>query len=354
MNPRNVDAYSYGSRGMRYFYEAYKLEEKEPQKALTIYEKALSLGLKKEFKQAAHWRLFYLYNSFHYYYESVRVFNLLGGKKYLEKIEKNLKKEMKEYFVISEKDIEIYMEAMGRLHLYSSAKIANYLPVFQDLLLEYQRNWNLYRDMVRALHKYKKAEIGLTILAKIPGENAERDLMKADLLIFLKKYEASYNLLREWGSVVDRNLQKYFYDPHFFSKDEITFVQREMEPGSKAVYFYLLGTIFKKWQKPFDAALQFLLAARFAQGTDSVRYRTLASFILYKSGELDLAYNMILKIPRVDYSLLDPNINLLFNILEYEKSKDVKSKDFIIKLLTGEGADKYSKFLIKRSAELLR
>ena len=331
------------SPGKWLFEQAYRLEKKDPEKAVRLYRAALRRGLNWKLRRAARWRLFYLYSELGQFVRALRLIKLLGSSSRIEIVADNLYKAIARRLRLNRAALRDYLTALSGLRgipLISTARYkfpgvaesrsVSFVYYFKEALRKSPRNPELRLAIIKNLREAGREDLVEQLREGYRYRRGFSELARASHLFFTGKTKEAENIL--WGLARDRS---------------------EMVDEVKIKILYLLGRISRKRRDYRRAALYFRLAARYGRGNGAHRYDALAAYALYRAGFPGRARALFQNLPPFQ----EWNIRLLRLILRAETKRDPRALRAIRSMrkrlisLKRRGRDSY---LTRRALRILR
>ncbi len=278
-------------RGRTYFEEAYSIEKNSPARAIELYRLALSRGLDAKMNHAALWRLFHLYRETGEYGNALMLAPKLGKSRGVARVLENLKKDLADHWNINNQALEAYWNGVKSLAGYEGAGEKSYSDYFIEALSSAYGNREFRSEIMNRLVAAGKVEEALSVLDGDGITSLEDRIMKADLLLSLKRYDQADTMLREIAA-----------------GNEIS------KSGDKYRVLYLLAKIARSRNDLEKSVRYFRFAANYASEEEQFRQLALASYSLYRENYTQQAAALVRNIPNVS----DENVMLLRAILGVE------------------------------------
>lgn len=297
-------------RGRPYFEEAYQLEKVSPGQSVLLYEKALSLGLDDKMGRAAVWRLFYLYSDLKEYGKALTLLPRLGSSKGIARVAEKLQKDMAGEWKINDLALENYIQGVRVLQNGPGSDGKSAGEFFLSALSAAYGNNEFRMEILNRLIHAGRMEEALSVLDRNGVSSTEDRVMKADLLVSLKRYSDASAILKELAA-------------------DNTF----LDDGQKYRILYLLGRIERDAGDIERAVIYFRYAARYANEEERYRQIALAAFSLYRGGFKMQAAALMRSVPDVP----DKNVRLLRLILGSEVDGNPEKINELVKM--GETLD---------------
>lgn len=298
----NVYCKPWEGPGRTWFKKAYKVEKEDPEKSVRYYRKAISLGLNRELKKAAGWRLFYLLKDLQKYDLAIKFIPRLVGKKNSSKLKNDIIQDAARNFRIDQNAAKTYIKAMG---LARSNKIRDNDEIqsqLQSLLSQYNNN-----------QKFKKALVSLSqenkIVLRTTGSRSDCNSNRCKI--------SDIELLIENMEYTKANQEIYR-----LSKN------KNLNDSEKFNLLYLLAKSCKQTNNLYLAVRYYRLASRFASIEKQEKLLALAAFSLYEAGLKRQARYLAKNLHQAS----GVNLHIFDLILKVELDHDISAKKELLKM----------------------
>lgn len=280
--------------GRASFEEAYRTEEKEPEEAIRLYRRALSLGLEPAIAQAAKWKLYYLYRKTKDLPHAVSLLSELGQGRQIDVVYDELRRNLKSELRIQDEAVTAFIQGVRALHAKNDKDAQKF---FRAAVKASPRSMDLRGQIARILSDAGHADDAVEFLDEAES-SAEILTLRADVFLATGRTREAEAILRDLAE--SPNLD-----------DEI-----------KARVLYLLGRVARSRDELEKSARYFRLAGNYANTTEWGRQMALSAYSLYRMGLPLPAKRLLDSTPPGD----DENIEILSLILRVEVDGDAKAK----------------------------
>ncbi len=292
---------SRSSPGKYLFERAYRQERDAPRKAIQLYRSAVRRGLDRELRQAARWRMFYLYKSTGEFMNALRMAERLGRHKKMKFVIAQLKRDMRLTWKVSKPALVHYMRGMRALYGFRVLKEKrrssgeSFMTHFNRALAAAPGNRIFRMEIINRLIERGRGDEASN-LARDSGLSLNtRLLLRADGLVANKEYREAVKILRHLSN---RGVG--------------------LRGDEKARILYLLGRIERARGRIPEAVRYFRLAARYGNAKTAHRHIALAAYALYKRKLPVQAMSLLRGLPASE----NRNIRLLELILRVRVDGD--------------------------------
>ena len=292
--------------GKWYFEKAYRIEKKEPEKAIKLYRRALSLRLDAKLRKSARWQLFYLYKRTARFHHALRMAPYLGAPRRMAFILGQLHRDMRFRWKINKKALDEYIKGIQILY---------FIPPYNK-----RNKKNLDRDYMAHFNR---------AISHAPGNQKFRKEI-AERLREAGKEDLAYNIYDY--SEIPPNVKKLTRAGRLFKEGKLGQAEQilaamarsgdNIKNFEKARILYLLGRIYRKRKQTTRAVSYFRLSASYAvEPAESNRQIALAAYSLYKGNLRRQAMALVRGLPPFE----DDKIRLLILVIKADVDRDPKA-----------------------------
>ncbi|MCB1174980.1 MAG: tetratricopeptide repeat protein [Leptospiraceae bacterium] len=285
------------ANGRESFEAAYRIEKKNPERAMQLYQQALQGGLNTELRRAAMWRLFYLYQDLGYYDQAIRLAASLGvNPTRVKKVSGSLVENVGKKMNLDRERAGLYVNAMHQSRYPESS--------------DCQITESEYTEALKAYPEHKALQ---SMLAK--GALA------------CKKGSVAIGAFRKCASrLCQFQLAELYYDTNQYSRGRTLMMglalQSDLAAADRSRILYMLG---KSWREQRDcgkATYYYRLAAQYADEERRERHNALAAYSLYSCGLKNQARALF----RSNQAADDEMLRIFNLVLEADVDKDPQAK----------------------------
>lgn len=303
----NLSAKPKTGPGFKDFERAYELEEENPDAALKLYRRALKLGLAKDLRETALWRMFYLYRREQRYLSALQLLPKIAKGKAGRQLSEDFYTEVRTAYGI---DANTLLELRRGLSVTSvpEAKGETYYRRFETALQQSPNNLTLLDAAVAFLVEHERKTFALRLVNAFPGTGAAVQSRRAALLIDLGRPEEALALLDA-------------------SEEQIRpgcLLWPVRDPADRkhlAIVHYQKGRAYRELGREDAAVDEFLEAGEYA---DKVRHVALAAYVLFRSGRNDDALEVLRRLDATDRRS-SCNAGALYGILRARQPNEAEA-----------------------------
>ncbi len=278
------------ANGRQFFEEAYRLEKTRPERAASLYRKAIDAGLPAELSKAARWRLYFLYRSQGWYLEAYETLQSVSHK---SSIEESLMKDVESQWGLRRLTFLRYVELASNFKKGRRPGPAD----ISSLRSVYYEGSNRFRsDVDRWLKEQGHEAISVQLAA------SDRSLSEAEAAIRTASY------------FVDRR------DPEKAREALRPVITAEgLSRYDRMRILYLLGRL-ERLTDDGESAVYFRMAANYGAGKERNRQMALAAFSLYREGLSEQAWRLASHIDAT--SVEDAGMKLFLDVVAADVQDD--------------------------------